>query len=54
MKLDGVVMLSAVVEVALCVPTVTVMSPVAAPEGMTKLMLVAVKLEIGALSVPPP
>jgi hypothetical protein len=53
-KLDGVVMLSAVVDVALCPPTVTVMSPVAAPEGITKLMVVAVKLETGAETLPPP
>jgi hypothetical protein len=34
--------LSAVVEIALCDPTVTVMTPVAAPAGITKLMLVDV------------
>src|SRR4029077_2322645 len=53
-KFDGVVTASAVVDVALCDPTVTVMSPVAAPEGITKLMLVAVKLETGAERLPPP
>jgi hypothetical protein len=30
------------------------MSPVAAPEGITKLMLVAVKFETGAAMLPPP
>lgn len=53
-KLDAAVMVSATVEVALCVPTVTVSGPVAAPAGMTKAMLVAVKLVIGAEIVPPP
>ena len=53
-KLDGVVTLSAVVDVALWVPTATVRSPVAAPEGITKLILVAVKLERGAARLPPP
>jgi hypothetical protein len=30
------------------------MSPVAAPDGITKLRLVAVKLETGAAMLPPP
>jgi len=53
-KFDGVVTVRADVDVALCVPTVTVIGPVDAPDGITKLMLVAVKFEMGAAILPPP
>jgi hypothetical protein len=41
-------------EVALCVPTVTVIGPVAAPAGTVKARLVFVGLETGGDNVPPP
>jgi hypothetical protein len=51
---DGGTMESVAVEVALCVPTVTVIGPLAAPVGMTNEMAVAEKLATGAATVPPP
>ena len=53
-KLDGAAIPRLALEVALCVPTVTVTGPVAAPAGMTKEMAVAVNVAVGAAMVPPP
>jgi hypothetical protein len=53
-KLEDGTTVSELAEVALWPFTVTVIGPVAAPEGIMKERLVAVTLETGATMVPPP
>jgi hypothetical protein len=53
-KLEDDTTVSALDEVELSPSTVTVIGPLAAPDGITKERLPAVKLEIGAMIVPPP
>ena len=53
-KVDEGVIVRAAVEVALCVPTVTVKGPVAAPAGITIEMCEASKVATGPAMVPPP
>jgi hypothetical protein len=52
-KVDAAVIVKGPADVTLCVPTVTVNFPVAAPSGTTKAIVVAVKLETGAVIIPP-
>jgi hypothetical protein len=53
-KLDDATTLKLAVETTDWFPTVTVKGPDAAPAGTMKLMLVAVKLTMGTLMLPPP
>jgi hypothetical protein len=53
-KLEAATTVKEFVDVAVCVPTVTVIGPVDAPAGITKVRLVAVKLTSGVEIVPPP
>jgi hypothetical protein len=53
-KLEDDTTVSELDEVTLWPFTITVIDPVAAPEGMMKERLLAVALEIGATMVPPP
>ena len=52
-KLEDVVTLKGLLEVALCVPNVTLMSPVPAPAGTTKDSPVVEYAETGADMEPP-
>ena len=53
-KLDEATTVNRVVDEALCPFRLTVMGPVAAPDGITNDKFVEVALEIGATTVPPP
>jgi hypothetical protein len=52
-KLEGGTTLRGVAEVVLCPPAVTVKLPLAAPDGITIVMLASLELATGAAMVPP-